>query len=256
MLTGMRVVVTGGLGALGSQVVHHLEQDGHEAVVASRRTGVDLEAGTGLDRLLVGADAVVHTADSTSPRRWRSMTVGGTAAVLDAARRAATPHVVTISIVGCERVPYPYYRAKRDADELVLGGDVPATVVRATQFHTLAAQIGRALRRGPVALGVRGMRVQPVDITWVAQRMAQIASGPTPSGPRPGPDLTGPDLLDLAEIERLLAEHDGRRPPHLLALPPLGATMRAFGPQGGILPGRDAEVGGSPFAAWLADQPR
>ncbi|WP_191680876.1 NAD-dependent epimerase/dehydratase family protein, partial [Janibacter melonis] len=100
----MRVVVTGGLGALGSQVVHHLEQDGHEAVVASRRSGVDLEAGIGLDPLLAGTDAVVHTADTTSPRRWRSMTVGGTRAVLDAARRAGTPHVVTISIVGCERV--------------------------------------------------------------------------------------------------------------------------------------------------------
>lgn len=256
MLTGMRVVVTGGLGALGSQVVHHLEQDGHEAVVASRRTGVDLEAGTGLDPLLTGADAVVHTADTTSPRRWRSMTVGGTRAVLDAARRAGTPHVVTISIVGCERVPYPYYRAKRTADELVLASGLPATVVRATQFHPFAAQIGRALRLGPLALGVRGMRVQPVELSWVGRRMAQLATGEAPDGPRPGPDLAGPDVLDLGEIERLLAAHDGRRPPRLLPLPPLGATMRAFGPQGGILAGPDAEVGGTPFATWLAAQPR
>lgn len=63
-------------------------------------------------------------------------------------------------------------------------------------------------------------------------------------------------MLDLGEVERLLATHDGRRPPRFLALSPLGATMRAFGPQGGILAGPDAEVGGTPFATWLAAQPR
>ena len=59
----MRVVVNGGLGALGSHVVRALREAGHDPIVASRRTGVEFETGSGVDAVLRGADAVVHTAD-------------------------------------------------------------------------------------------------------------------------------------------------------------------------------------------------
>lgn len=71
----MRVVVTGGLGALGSHVVGAQWEAGHDPIVASRPTGVDLETGSGVDAVLRGADAEVHT-DSTYPRRFDSVTVG------------------------------------------------------------------------------------------------------------------------------------------------------------------------------------
>lgn len=251
----MRVVVTGGLGALGSQVVTHLRELGHEPVVASRRTGVDLESGSGLDAVLDEADAVVHTADTTSARRFEAVTVGGTRAVLEAAGRQTTPpHVVTISIVHCEQVPYVYYRAKRRADEATLGSGLPATVVRATQFHSLAAYFARVGRVGPVAVGIRGMRIQPVDISWVGQRLAEIAVGPRPEGAGTGPDLTGPEIFDARQILTRVSAHEGRSVPRLLELPAVGGAMRAFA-DGAILAGPDAEVGGQGFDAWLAAQP-
>ena len=57
---------------------------------------------------------------------------------------------------------------------------VPATVVRATQFHSLAAAMARA-HMGPIGLGIKGFRTQPVDIAWVARRLAEVASGPAPA---------------------------------------------------------------------------
>ena len=41
----MRIIVTGGLGHLGSRVVTALGDLGHDAIVASRRTGVDVKTG-------------------------------------------------------------------------------------------------------------------------------------------------------------------------------------------------------------------
>lgn len=252
----MRVVVTGGQGALGSQVMAALAELGHDAVTASRRSGVDLRTGAGLDRVVEGADAVVHTADTTSPRSYAAVTVGGTRQLLEAAaRQPSPPHVVTISIVGVAGHPYSYYRAKRAAELLVERSTQPATVVAATQFHSLAAFFGRVGTIGPIALGVKGMRLQPVDIAWVGRRLAETAVGPRPEGPARAPDLTGPDRLDVAEIARLVAEHAGRKPPRPVALPAYGASMKAFA-DGSILPGPEAEVGGERFVDWLARQPR
>ncbi len=252
----MRVVVTGGQGALGSQVVSALRTMGHEAVSASRRSGVDLRSGAGLEEVVRGAEAVVHTADTTSPRSYAAVTVGGTRRVLEAAaRQPSPPHVVTISIVGVDHHPYSYYRAKRAAELLVEQSVQPATVVRATQFHSLAAFFARVGRIGPVALGLRGLRIQPVDIGWVGQRLAEIATGARPDGPARERDLTGPDRFDLSGLTRLVAEHAGRRPPRVLELPAHGGAMRAF-VDGTILPGPEAEVGGESFTDWLARQPR
>lgn len=256
---GMRVLVTGGLGALGSQVVDHLTRLGHETTVASRRTGVDLTTGAGLDAALEGVGAVVHTADATSAASKRALadlTVDGTRRVLEVAgRQPAPPHVVTISILGCAQVDFVYYRAKAAADQWVLASRTPATVVSATQFHSLAAFFARTATVGPVALGVRGMQIQPVDIAWVGQRMAEVAVGPLPAHGVRGPSLAGPDVLDVPTITRLLAEHAGTRPPRAVELPPVGALRGGF-TDGSILAGPGTEIGGRSFEEWLAEQPR
>lgn len=252
----MKVVVTGGLGALGSQVVAQLQQAGHEAVIASRRTGVDLSTGVGLESVLDGADAVVHTADTVDPRRYQAVTVGATRTVLEAARRQPEPpHVVTISICGVDGAAHAYYRAKAEADRLTLASRLPATVVRATQFHSLAAFFARVATMGPVAFTISGMRMQPVDVSWVGRRLAEIATSAKPSTPIMGRELTGPTTYYLTRIEELIARHAGRRPPITLGIPPVGETLRAFA-RGTIMPGPDAEVGGETFEEWLARQPR
>ncbi|RWZ68297.1 hypothetical protein ELQ92_03510 [Labedella populi] len=50
-----RVAVAGGTGTVGRFVVDALRRDGHDAVVLTRSTGVDLVSGAGLTSALVGA---------------------------------------------------------------------------------------------------------------------------------------------------------------------------------------------------------
>lgn len=250
----MRIVVTGGAGDLGSRVVRELTARGHEAVAASRRSGVDLATGDGLDAALDGADAVVHSA--TSMRRPQTVDVAGAARIGESLRRLrSAAHVVSISIVGCDRIPYPYYRAKLDSETALERSGVPTTIVRATQFHSLAALFASALRLGPVTFSLGDMRIQPVDIDWVGARLADHATAAAPDGFVRAREVAGPTAYEARRLSALVAEHDGRKAPRLVRIRPVGEVMRGFA-QGRNLPGPEAETGGRPFEEWLAAQPR
>lgn len=249
----MRIVVTGGSGDLGARVVRQLRARGHEAVAASRRSGVDLSTGEGLDAVLDGAAAVVHAA--TSQTRPARVDVAGARRIGESLRRLGSPaHVVSISIVGCDRVPYAYYRAKVDSERALEAAGVAATVVRATQFHSLAAFIGTAGRVGPFSLAIGDMRIQPVDIDWVAQRLCDHATGPAPSGYRRAADLAGPTAYTAGEVAGRIAAHDGRPAPRIVRVPPFLPVLKGFS-EGSILPDPDAETGGCSFEDWLTTQP-
>ncbi|WP_353950717.1 SDR family oxidoreductase [Knoellia sp. S7-12] len=249
----MRIVVTGGSGDLGGRVVRQISARGHEAVAASRRTGVNLATGDGLDCVLEGVDAVIHSASSqTKPQ---SVDVAGARRICEALRRIGSPaHVVSISIVGSDLIPYAYYRAKVDSERVLEEADVPATVLRATQFHSLAAFFGTAGRVGPLTFSIGNMRIQPVDIDWVAQRLTDHATGPAPSGYRRATDIAGPTAYSADQMAEILATHDGRKPPRVVRVPALLPVMRGFA-KGGILPGPGAEIGGQSFEDWLRGQP-
>lgn len=250
----MRIIVIGGNGDLGSRAVLELGNRGHDVFAASRRTGVDVTSGTGLTEVLGGADAVVLCA--MNPLKAKAIELTGTKRVLDTIDRLgsdARPHVVYISIVGCDAGGYVYYTVKADTERLLEAWSGPATVLRATQFHSLAALMA-GLRIGRVGLRVGGMRIRPVDIGFVAKRLADLAAGQPPERFVRATDVTGPDTFDIAEIADLIAAHDGRSTPRLLRLPAVGAGMRLFG-NGGILPTGSVEVGGEPFTDWLARQP-
>jgi uncharacterized protein YbjT (DUF2867 family) len=215
---------------------------------------VDLASGAGVERALEGADAAVHCA--TDPLHPKAVDVGGARRVSELfARSRRRPHLVSVSIVGCDLVPYPYYRAKAAAEDVIAASGAGATVVRATQFHGLAASISRALTLGRVALTLGDLALQPVDITFVASRLADHAEQPAPPEPTRTTDLAGPDVLTGAELAARLRAHDGRTPPRVVRLPPVGAVLRALS-AGTNLPQGDYESGGIPFDAWLASQPR
>lgn len=249
----MRIVVTGGSGDLGGRVVREIEARGHEAVAASRRTGVDLTTGEGLDAVLQGVDAVIHSASSQI--KPQDVDVAGARRIGESLRRiGSSAHVVSISIVGSDRIPYAYYRAKVDSERVLEEAEVPATVLRATQFHSLAAFFGTAGRVGPLTFSIGAMRIQPVDIDWVAQRLTDYATGPAPSGYRRATDIAGPTAYSADRMAEILATHDGRKPPRVVRIPPVLPVMRGFA-GGGILPGPGAEIGGQSFEDWLSEQP-
>jgi hypothetical protein len=132
----MKIVVIGGTGRIGSQVVKILNASGQEAVPHSPSTGLDLLSGQGLPEALAGADVVVNltnspTFDDASPAFFQTTMD----TLLTAADAAHVGHAVILSIVGTDQVPgLVYYRAKVLQEDILKAGPVPYSIVRATQF--------------------------------------------------------------------------------------------------------------------------
>jgi uncharacterized protein YbjT (DUF2867 family) len=223
------VVVTGGTGQLGRVLVPKLRANGHQVRVISRRarmTGdpdvdwatVDYRAGSGLDEALAGADVVVHTA-SGSPKGEREIL----AALLPALGRQATPpHVVYISIVGIDRLPLGYYRAKLAAEEGLASAGVPLTVLRSTQFHSLIVALLRGLAKLPlVMLLPKGLRFQPIALEPVAERLAELVES-SPKGRVD--DIGGPEVRTLRDLATAYLTASRRRR-RILEVPLPGKLM-------------------------------
>jgi uncharacterized protein YbjT (DUF2867 family) len=88
---------------------------------------------------------------------------------------------VYVSIVGVDRIPYGYYRAKLATETVVEESGLPWTILRATQFHDLIRRIAGVLAKSPVVPVPAGVRFQPVDVHEVAARVVELATG-TPAG--------------------------------------------------------------------------
>jgi uncharacterized protein YbjT (DUF2867 family) len=246
------VLVTGGSGLLGREVVARLGAAGHTVRILSRSGSADpravpgdLGTGAGLDAAVDGTAAIVHCA--SDPRDPQRVDVAGTRRLVDAARRAGRPHVVDVSIVGVDRIPWAYYRAKVQAEELVRTSGLPWTVLRATQFHEFTAALLARLTRMPVVLAPRGWRFQPVDAGEVATRLA-VAVDDGPAGRLP--DLGGPDVLSISYLARLYLDATDRRRP-IVPLPVPGAFSAALRAGANLAPGSRSE--GSTFAQFLAE---
>ncbi len=157
------ILVTGGTGTLGRHVVTRLRAGGHDVRVLTRHTppyDVDLREGDdGLDRALDGTGTVVHCA--TSARGGDEQAARN---LIAAARRAGVEHLVYISIVGVDRVPFPYYRTKLAVERQFEDSGTGWTVLRATQFHDLLFRLFQGLSKSPVMPLPARVKDQPVDV--------------------------------------------------------------------------------------------
>ena len=202
----MHVLVTGGTGALGRKVVKRLLDSRHRVRILSRRAGDgddwvqgDLVTGAGLEVAVKDIDAIVHAAsDALNPRRYQATDVLGTRRLLAMAREARVRHVVYISIVGIEGVPYPYYTSKLAAEAVMRENIVPWSILRATQFHTLMEIFLDGMSKLPrLAMVPFGWQFQPVDTTDVAKRLVEVAVA-EPAGILP--DFGGPEVRDFKSL--------------------------------------------------------
>src|SRR5438270_74040 len=118
----MKVLVIGGSGLIGSQVVANLTEMGHEAVSASPRSGVDTVSGDGVAEAMVGADTVVDVSNSPSfdDEPVMHFFTASTGNLLAAERAAGVRHHVALSIVGADRTQESgYMRAKVAQEKLI-----------------------------------------------------------------------------------------------------------------------------------------
>lgn len=203
----MRIAVAGGTGTVGRAVVAEVERTGHESVVLAPSTGVDLTTGAGLDEALAGVDAVIDVSNAAVWTREASESFFTAVAehLLAACSRAGVGHLVVLSIVGADVVDLDYYFGKRRQEELVTAGDVPWTILHATQFFDFAAQVLRG-QDGPVA-EVPPMLSQPVATADLAERLVELALGPAQGVT---PPIAGPERMTVAEMARAVLARRGR----------------------------------------------
>ncbi|MGW3176087.1 SDR family oxidoreductase [Streptomyces sp. NPDC001153] len=239
------ILVTGGTGTLGRCVTERLRAEGHEVRVLSRHTppyAVDLRVGgSGLDAALAGVETVVHCA--SSPRGGDEQAAGH---LIAAARRAGVGHLVYISIVGVDRVPFGYYRSKLAVERRIEESGLGWTVLRATQFHDLLVTLFQGLAKAPVMPVPAGVPDQPVEVAEVAARLVELAVS-EPAGRVP--DMGGPEVRSLDSLARAYLRATGRRRA-VANIPLLGTTYRAFRAGGHLAP--EQAVGKGSFEEYLA----
>ena len=246
----MKIAVAGGTGVVGRHVTRELEARGHEPVVLSRSVGIDLTTGSGLQEALSGVGAVVDVTNTMATRRAPAVAfftaVGET--LLRAEEQAGVRHHLVLSIVGIDRVPLGYYKAKLHQEELCLAGPVPTTILRATQFHEFPAQLLGRFALGPVA-AVPRMWSQTVAAREVAAALVDAALG-EPAGRLP--DLAGPRVERMEDLVRQVLQARGRRGLVVpLRLPGRAGTAIA---EGALLPTDDGSRGTQTFDQWLAGE--
>jgi uncharacterized protein YbjT (DUF2867 family) len=223
------VLVTGGTGPLGQRLVEPLRAAGHSVRQMSRRgTGPggvrgDLATGRDLAAAVGSAELIVHAASDSRGDPWQ-VDVAGTRRLVEAVDRSRLQHLVYVSIVGVDRIPFGYYRAKFAAEQVLLASGLPVTLLRATQFHSFADFLLETVRRGPILPVPMGWRLQPVDIREVAAHIANLLAQPPTGGVV---EFAGPEELTAAEIARawVAAREPGTR---VLATPLPGKLSAAF----------------------------
>lgn len=246
----MKIVVIGGTGLVGRNVVRRLVAQGHEAVGASPSKGVDTITGAGLTDAMTGAAAVV---DVSNAPVWEDHAVKeffttSTRHLLAAERDAGVGHHLAVTIVGADRLPDSgYLRAKVAQEKEIESGTVPYTILRATQFFEFLSTTIEAGADGDSVLVPEGL-MQPVAADDVAATVAELATG-APSGRI---ELGGPESLGIDAWARRLftATGDSRTV--------IGNShARYFGTElhgNELTTGDGARIGPTNFDTWFATQ--
>ncbi|RSM94477.1 NmrA family transcriptional regulator [Nonomuraea sp. WAC 01424] len=207
----MKVVVIGGTGLIGSKLVEKLAEQGHEAVAASPRTGVNTLTGEGLAEVLRGAQVVVDVSNSPSFERAAVLEFfeTSTGSLLAAEAAAGVGHHVALSVVGTERMPdNGYFAAKIAQERLIEKSPIPYSLVHATQFFEFVRGIADEATTGG-EVHIAPVLFRPVAGDDVAAEVGRVAVG-TPLNGRT--ELAGPEQFRMDEFfrEALAALDDPR----------------------------------------------
>jgi uncharacterized protein YbjT (DUF2867 family) len=248
----MKIVVIGGTGLIGSKVVADLRAQGHEAVPASPRLGVNTITGEGLAEALNGASVVVDVSNAPSFEDHAVLAFFQTSTrnLLAAEAAAGVGHHVALSIVGIDRSPdNGYFQAKLAQEQLIASGPIPYSIVRATQFMEFidgiadAATTGNEVHIAPVAF-------QPIAAADVARMVAEVAVHPPLNG---RVEIAGPERLRFDHVvrRRLRERNDARQ----VIADPHASYFGTVPSEQSLVPLNGARLGTIRFEDWLTHTP-
>ena len=206
----MKLAITGGTGFVGSHLIDEALGAGHEVSALTRREqpgreGLEWIAGslddrTALERLVTGADAIVHVAgviNAPDAAGFESGNVGGTLAMLAAATAAGVRRFVHVSSLAAREPQLSLYGAsKARAEELIESSGLDWAMVRPPAVYgpgdRETLELFKMARRGQIYLPPAG-RLSLIHVDDLARLLIALTRGETrekliiePDDGRPG----------------------------------------------------------------------
>lgn len=222
MLWRVKIAVVGATGFVGSHLVPHLVDRGHDVIAISRggrrlpewtdaveARAADVTDGD-LEAALAGADAVVHLAAiprETGGRTFEAVNVRGTQRVVEAAQRIGVRRLVHLSVLGvADDKKLAYLYSKWRGEEAVRSSDLDWVVLRPSLmfgtgdgFFNLVKTTLRWWSPGVVAIPGNGdARFQPLSVDDLAIAVEKSLTDADRS--RSVYELGGPAYLSYRDI--------------------------------------------------------
>lgn len=224
----MKVVVTGGTGFVGREIVRQLGTAGYSVRVVARGNhpvgpGVESIRGSVLEfatlpAAFAGAQAVIHLVGIISElgdQTFERVHTTGTANAVNAARTAGISRFLQMSALGTRpNAVARYHRSKWEAEEIVRRSGLHWTLFRPSLiygpgggFLDTLAQISRWSPVMPV-IGPGTSRLQPVAVEDVAHCFVAALGSPATGGKTF--DVCGPDTVRFTELLEMILAALGR----------------------------------------------
>jgi len=238
MSGGATLAVTGGTGFVGGHLIRAAGEAGYTIRALTRgwrppEERIDwvegaLDRPDSLAKLCAGADAVVHVAGLiNAPDRagFEAVNVGGTAATVDAARRAGIRRFVHISSLAAREPSLSDYGwSKAKSERVVAASGLDWTIVRPPAVYgpgdRETFELFRMARRGLALLPPRGGRFSLLHVEDLARLVLAVLAEPETLGATYEPDDGSDNGWDHRHFARTLGRILGRRAA-TLAMPKL-----------------------------------
>lgn len=249
----MKVLVTGGTGFVGKEVLRELHAAGHTIRVLVRNRGSaaarevisryasevregDILAPATLPPALQGVEAVIHLVGiiaETGRQTFENVHTRGTQNLIAAAHIFGLKRFIHMSAQGSRpNAVSRYHQTKWAAEEAVRRSDLRWTIFRPSviygpgdDFVNFFARLARTAPFLPV-MGPGHARLQPVAVEEVARCFAGALN--EPRAIRQSFDVGGPELLTMPQILRTILSVTGRRRPIIHVPLRLANALAAF----------------------------
>lgn len=238
MVADLKLAITGGTGFVGGRLIELALAAGHEVRALTRRPqsprdGVSwiegaLDRPDSLDRLVEGADAVIHVAgviNARDPAGFEAANVTGTSAVLAAAERAEVKRFVHVSSLAAREPKLSAYGASKAGSESLIGASkLPYAIVRPPAVYgpgdKETLDLFRMAKRGFVLLPPEG-RLSLIHVDDLARLLMALADPGAPKGLLVEPDDGRHGGWTHEEFGQALGKALGRRVLALLTPQPI-----------------------------------
>ena len=250
------LLVTGGTGFVGGQLIRRLQQEGLPARVLTRHPdraqtlseiGVEIVPGDILDehsleKATEGIERVIHLVgiiQEAPGMTFRDVHVEGTRNVIAAAKKAGVRHLFYQSALGTRPgAKSDYHRTKWEAEELVRQSGIPHTILRPSLIYgagdKFTVRLSEILKLAPIMpiIGSGKSRVQPIYIDDVVSCIVKVVTGDAFLNEIY--EIGGPDQLTYEEVTKTIAEAMGINRPAVhvpvLFLKPMARALETLLP--------------------------